>query len=303
MVYDNREDILQITPLWTGQRFENGRPKVSDDVLRRIRNITLEEAWGPLWDMGYKSQFEGDFRMTHENAKLVGRAVTAIMVPARPDLNDTLLRYGQDQENRKGFFNQWVIDQLAEDDVVVVDLFDKLFEGTYIGGNLSTAIKTRTKRGGAVIWGGIRDMEQIVKIQGIQIYYRGNDPTGIANVTMTGYNLPARIGRATCLPGDVVLGTQSGVMFIPSHLAEMVVVHAEKSHVKDQFGFERLAEKVYSTAQIDMRWSLDMFEDFMGWLLLSPKAQAYSHLDWTEDREALKRWWAEHPNGETQINL
>lgn len=303
MKYDNREDIIQITPLWKGERFEDGRPKVPDDILRRMRNITLEEAWGPLWNKGYKFQFEGDLKRTHDKAKLVGRAVTSVMVPARPDLNDALLEYGHREEGRHGFFNQWVIDSLVEDDVVVVDLFGKVFEGTYVGGNLSTAIAARTKRGGAVIWGGIRDNEQIVEIPNIQVYYRGIDPTAITNVTMTGFNVPARIGKAICLPGDVVLGTVSGVIFIPAHLAEAVVVNAEKSHIKDVFGFKRLSEKIYTTAQIDSPWSMEMFEDLMQWLKTAEEARAYAHLDWAEDREELEKWHAEHPGDTGAVTL
>ena len=303
MKFDNREDILQITPLWKGERFEDGRPKVPDDILRRMRNITLEEAWGPLWREGYKFQFEGDLKRTHEKVKLVGRAVTSVMVPMRPDLHNALLEYGQKEEGRNGFFNQWVVDSLTEDDVVVVDLFDKVYEGTYVGGNLSTAIVARTKRGGAIIWGGIRDNEQIVEIPNIQVYYRGVDPTAIANVTMTGFNVPARIGNAICLPGDVVLGTISGVIFIPAHLAETVVVEAEKSHIKDVFGFQRLEERIYTTAQIDSRWSIEMFEDFMQWLKTDEKAKEYTHLDWSPDRKELEQWHAEHPDGGTEVTL
>ena len=139
MKFNCKEDIIQITPLWKGERMEDGRPKVSSDVLRRLRKITLEEAWGPLWQKGYKYQFEGEFRTTHPGATLVGRAVTGVYVPMRPDLNDYLLKYGHEEEGRKGYFNQWVIDSLVEDDVVVVDMFDKIFQGTYVGGNLSTA--------------------------------------------------------------------------------------------------------------------------------------------------------------------
>ena len=303
MKFDNREDILQITPLWKGERFEDGRPKVPDDILRRMRNITLEEAWGPLWREGYKFQFEGDLKRTHEKVKLVGRAVTSVMVPMRPDLHNALLEYGQKEEGRNGFFNQWVVDSLTEDDVVVVDLFDKVYEGTYVGGNLSTAIAARTKRGGAIIWGGIWDNEQIVEIPNIQVYYRGVDPTAIANVTMTGFNVPARIGNAICLPGDVVLGTISGVIFIPAHLAETVVVEAEKSHIKDVFGFQRLEERIYTTAQIDSRWSIEMFEDFMQWLKTDEKAKEYTHLDWSPDRKELEQWHAEHPDGGTEVTL
>ncbi len=283
MKFDCREDIIQLTPLWKGERFENGRPKVSDDILRRMRNITLEEAWGPLWSKGYRNQFQGDFRIVHPGKKLVGRAVTTVMVPLRPDLHDTLLKYGHECEGRKGFFNQWVVDQLGEDDVVIVDLFDKIFQGTYVGGNLSTAIATRTKRGGAVVWGGVRDLEQILEIQGSNTFYRGNDPTGIAEVTMTGMNVPCRIGNAICLPGDVVLGTQSGVIFIPPHLAEEVVVNAEKSHIRDVWGFIRLDEKIYSTAQIDTPWTVPMWEDFIHWFETDPQAAEYRHLEWVEE--------------------
>jgi len=35
-----------------------------------------------------------------------------------------------------------IIQTLVEDDVLVVDFFDKVRDGTFVGGNLSTAIKT-----------------------------------------------------------------------------------------------------------------------------------------------------------------
>ncbi|WP_054024734.1 RraA family protein [Bacillus sp. FJAT-28004] len=280
MKFDNPEDMIQITPLWEGERFPNGRPKVSEDVLRRMRKITLEEAWGPLWNRGYAYQFEGDFKIVHPNKIMVGRAVTAVMVPKRPDLHETLLSYGHEQEDRKGFFNQWVIDSLVEDDVAVVDMFDKVHLGTYVGGNLSTAISTRTKRGGAVIWGGIRDNQQIVEIENINVFYRGSDPTAIADVTMVGMNVPTRIGKAICMPGDVVLGTPSGVIFIPPHLAELTVVQAEKSQVRDVFGFVRLRESIYSTAQIDAAWDVGLWTDFLNWFENDAAAAEYRHLNW-----------------------
>ncbi|QHT59607.1 RraA family protein [Paenibacillus lycopersici] len=285
MKFDNPEDIVQLTAQWEGERFPNGRPKVADDVLRRMRKITLEEAWGPLWNRGYAFQFEGDFKIVHPEKIMVGRAVTAVLVPKRPDLHETLLKYGHEQEGRKGFFNQWVIDSLVEDDVAVVDMFDKVHLGTYVGGNLSTAISTRTKRGGAVIWGGIRDNQQVAEIDNINVYYRGSDPTAIADVTMVGMNVPARIGRAICLPGDVVLGTPSGVIFIPPQLAEITVVQAEKAQVRDIFGFVRLKEGVYSTAQIDAAWNSALMQDFVDWFNADSAAENYRHLTWERELE------------------
>ncbi|MCI3918685.1 RraA family protein [Paenibacillus sp. TRM 82003] len=301
MKFDNAEDIVQLTPLWEGERFENGRPKVSDDILRRMRKITLEEAWGPLWNRGYTNQFEGDFKIIHPNQVMVGRAVTAVMVPKRPDLHETLLTYGHEQEGRNGFFNQWVIDSIGEDDVVVVDMFDKIYQGTYVGGNLSTAISTRTKRGGAVIWGGIRDVQQVVEIDNINVYYRGSDPTAIGDCTMIGMNTPARIGRAVCLPGDIVLGTPTGVIFIPPHLAELTVVQAEKSQVRDVFGFIRLKEGVYTTAQIDASWNVPLWEDFIGWFESSPEAAEYRHLSWESELAEARRTAKDGPSSDVRL--
>lgn len=288
MFFNDPETIIRLTPEWKGERLPDGRPKVSEDVLRRMRKITFEEAWGPLWNLGYRNNWETNFRMSHGSDVLVGRAVTAVMVPFRPDLDKALKDIGINEEGHKGFFNQWVIDNLVEDDVVVVDLYDKIFEGTYVGGNLSTAIKTRTKRGGAVIWGGVRDLQQIVKIDGLQIYYRGVAPTGIGNCSMTGYNTPCRIGQAICMPGDVVLGTLSGVIFIPAQHAEMVVENAEKSHVRDIFGFDRLQSKTYTTAQIDTQWTVAMYEDFINWFNTDPRAEEYRHLTWEKELEEAR---------------
>lgn len=301
MKFDYSEDIVQLTPLWEGERFANGRPKVPADVLRRMRKITLEEAWGPLWNRGYRFQFEGDLKIVHPNRVMVGRAVTAVLVPMRPDLHDTLLRYGHEEEGRRGFFNQWVVDALEEDDVVVVDLFDKVHMGTYVGGNLSTAIAARTKRGGAVIWGGIRDNQQVAEIDEINIYYRGSDPTAIADVTMVGMNVPTRIGRAVCLPGDVVLGTPAGVIFIPPHLAELTVVQAEKSQARDVFGFVRLKEGRYSTAQIDASWGVPLWEDFLGWFERDEAAADYRHLTWESELEEARRRAEDGPASDVRL--
>jgi len=288
MTFSCKEEIAFLTPLWKGERMPDGRPMVPAGVLARLRRLTLEEAWGLIYRQGYKYQFQGDFMRTNPDpgCRLVGRAVTATLMPTRPDLYDLLMHQGTQVEGRRGTFNQWVIDSLVEDDVVVVDFFDKIRDGTFVGGNLSTAVKSRTQRGGAVLWGGIRDMEQIVKIEGLQIMFRGEDPTGIAEYVMTGLNTPCRIGGAVCLPGDVVYASQSGVLFIPAHLAEEVAINAEKSHIRDVFGFICLKTGRYSTAQIDRPWTSAIFNDFMDWFAGAPEAEPYAHLNWDEDRLA-----------------
>jgi regulator of RNase E activity RraA len=288
MKFDNPEDIIQLTPLWKGERDPNGRPRVPDSILHRLSAITTEEAWGTLWEHDYKYQFEANFKSIHPDKIMVGRAVTGVMVPKRPDLDTYLLEYGQKVEGRHGFFNSWVIELLQEDDILVIDLFDKIFEGTYVGGNLSTAVSARTKRGGSVIWGGIRDLQQVMAITNIQTYYRGYDPTGIRDVTLTGINVPCRIGNAICMPGDVVLGTPAGVLFVPPHLAEECCVKAEKTNLRDRFGLGRVREGVYSTAQIDTAWTDAIWADFSNWRKDHTPPE-YAHLDWTGEEEEMRK--------------
>ena len=286
MKFGDRDNIIQMTPLWKGERFDDGRPRVPDDILTRIERVNTEEAWAVLWTKEYRYQFQADWKVVHPEKILVGRAVTAVFVPTRPDLHDCLMQYGHEQEGRIGMMNSWPIETLVNDDVLVVDLFDKVFEGTFSGGNLSTAIATRTGRG-QVIWGGIRDLQQIMGIENLQTFYRGNDPTGIRDVTLVGMNAPCRIGQATCMPGDVVLGTPSGILFIPPHLVEECVVNAERTSLREMFGLQRLRERVYTSAQMDTKWTDPIEADFADWRKANTPDE-YAHLVWDEETETEK---------------
>ena len=296
MIFNNKEDIIQLTAEWKGERLPDGRPMVPQRVLRALKNMTLEEVWKPIFLKGYESQFEGRLQTLHDNGmKLVGRAVTCEFAPTRPDLEKVAREIGEKQ-GFKGNFNQWVIDNLYEDDVVVADMYDKIYKGTFVGGNLTKAIETRTKNGGAVIWGGVRDVEQMKERKNTQVYYRGIDPTPIREFVMTGYNTPTRIGKAICMPGDVVFGSNEGVLFVPAHLAEKTVDNAEKSHLKDDFGFERLKQGVYSATEIDANWSEEMWQDFLNWFKTSEIAANFQYLTWDEDIERSRKM-REDPEG------
>ena len=279
---NNREDIIALTTLWKGERFEDGRPKVPQKYLDEMRKMTLEELWKPIFLKGYITQFEGDLKTLHDDGrKLIGRAVTCSFVPTRPDLHDVMFGVGA-AEGRKGNYNQWVVDSLVEGDVVVADMYDKIFKGTFLGGNLTTAIRTRTKTGGGVIWGGIRDVEQMKQVPDVQVYYRGIDPTPIREFVMKDFNNITRIGKATVLPGDIVYGAGGGVLFIPSHLVQEVVEGAAKTHVKDDFGFEMIKAGKFTTAQIDRAtWTEEMLDMLVEWIKTDPRGEKYRDLDWS----------------------
>ncbi len=287
--FNNREDIIALTPLWKGKRLPDGRPWVDDKYIKKMHKMTLEELWKPIFVKGYESQFEGDLRTLHDDGrKLIGRAVTCSFVPSRPDLHDVMFGVGA-AEGRKGNYNQWVIDELIDGDVVVADMYDKIYKGTFVGGNLTTAIKAKTKTGGAVIWGGVRDVEQMKQVEDVQVYYRGIDPTPIRDFIMKDYNGVTRIGKATVLPGDIVFGGGGGVLFIPSHLVAEVVDGAAKTHVKDDFGFEMIAQNKFTTAQIDRAtWTEEMLDMLVEWIKTDPRGKKYRDLDWSPEYDAAR---------------
>lgn len=299
MLFTSREDMLAITPQWKGERFPDGRPRVPDKVLDALYGMTLEELWKPIFVKGYENQFIAMKALHPEfhedgtvNRKLVGRAVTAMYAPARPDYFEASAEIAR-ALGKTGTPNQWVIDSLTDRDVAVVDMYNKVYKGTFIGGNLTTAIKTRTGTGGAVIWGGIRDVEQMQKVPDVQVYYQGIDPTPIRDFVMTGYNVPVRLGdgreAAICLPGDVVYGCSGGVLFIPPQLATEVVENGAKTQVKDMFGFEMISQNRFTTAQIDRNtWTEEMLDLLMDFIRSDPRGEPYRDIDWSVEYDLAR---------------
>ena len=293
MHFNDRDSIIALTPLWKGERLPDGRPKVADKHLDALYHMTLEEVWKPIFVLGYENQFVGGgvnplIPLHDDGRKLVGRAVTCNFCPKRPDLHELMFARGA-EDGRHGNYNQWVIDNLMERDVVVADMFDKIYKGTFVGGNLTTAIRKRTRTGGAVIWGGVRDVEQMKAVPDVQVYFRGIDPTPIRDFVMTGYNTVTSFGGAVCLPGDVVFGAGGGVLFIPAHLVADVVEGAAKTHVKDDFGFEMIGAGKFTTAQIDKNtWTVEMLDMLTEWIRTDPRGEAYRDLDWSKEYDLAR---------------
>jgi 4-hydroxy-4-methyl-2-oxoglutarate aldolase len=252
------------TSTWQGPRSSDGRPKVSDDILRRMKNVSIEEAWAIIRNDGYRNQFEGNWQILHQDVPVVGRALTAQYMPARPDMKKLIDEQGK-AEGRIGASNSWPIDMLQKGDVYVADGFGKIIDGTLIGDNLGNSIYAKSGTG-VVFDGAVRDIEGLGEIEGFNAFVRGWDPSFIQEMMLTGINVPIRIGRAICLPGDVVLAKREGVLFIPAHLAEKVVKNAEGIMLRDRFGHQRLREGKYTPGQIDGRWSDEIRKDFLQWL-------------------------------------
>jgi len=260
------EYIKALTSEWKGERFADGRPRVSDAILQRLKNISIEEAWGVLRNRGYHNQFESDWVIINPDSAMTGRVITAQYMPLRPDLNSLIREQGK-KENRaqQGGTNSWPIDILTEGDIYVADGYGKIVDGTLIGDNLGNSIYAKSHRG-VIFYGSVRDQEGLSEIEGFNGWIKGSDPSYITQMMLTSINAPVRIGRATVLPGDVVLAKKYGVIFIPAHLVEDLVITSEITALRDEFGHQRLREKKYLPGQIDSRWSEEIRIDFINWL-------------------------------------
>ena len=254
-------DIIEYTSLWKGERFLDGRPKVPDEILERMKEVSIEEAWGVLTSHGYRHQFETGWDNMHPDRVIVGRAVTATFMPQRPDVQNETEKRGKEQ-GRVGGQNSWVIDTLVENDLIVVDMFKTR---NFVGDNLANWIATTTGTG-MVIHGGNRDIDGIYEIPDFNSYVRFYNPDGMVDVTLMGINIPTRIGQVTVMPGDVVLGGREGVIFIPAHLAQEVVESSELVRIKDEFRQICFREKKYPLEQIYGKWTEEIEKGYMEWV-------------------------------------
>src|SRR5690606_30747128 len=119
---------------------------VPDEVLTRLKITSAEEAWGVLRGEGYNYQFEGNWHLVNPSGeRMVGRVVTAQFMPVRPDMNEMINSKAAGEGRVSKGQNSWVIDTLQPGDVLVVDMFGKIKDGTFAGDNLATAIFTKSK--------------------------------------------------------------------------------------------------------------------------------------------------------------
>jgi len=244
----SKDQMMRLTASNPYERFEDGRPKVPDSVLKRFEDLSAEEVWAVLPGKGYPNQYEGNWQILHPGKKLIGRVVTAQFMPMRPDVGDVIAADGK-AKNLHGGQNQWVIDRLQPGDVLVVDLFGKIENGTIVGDNLFYYVMKTTGGAGIVIDGAVRDLEGISPMP-MPAYFRGVHPTPIGNVMLTGFNIPVRIGNVTVMPGDIAFGDREGLYFVPPALAEAVLTRADETHIHDEWTKKKFDEGKYKSSDI-----------------------------------------------------
>ena len=264
----SKEELTYLTSEWKGERFADGRPKIAENLLERAKKVGIDDAWTVLKNLGYTSQFEYGWK-TVNDIPVTGRAVTALFMPTRPDIEKNIKDRGIKQ-GRIGNTNAWPIDVLTKGDIYVADGFGKIDGGTFMGSTLATSIFTKSGNG-VVFDGAARDVQGLAEIKGFNAFVRDFHPSFLENMLLMGLNTPVRIGKVMVLPGDLVIGGRIGVLFVPAHLAEQVVATAEFVTLKDKFGFEVIRAGRFTTGQIDSQWPDAIKVDFLKWLDQHPE--------------------------------
>jgi 4-hydroxy-4-methyl-2-oxoglutarate aldolase len=284
-VKTTKEQILFYTAEWKGERFADGRPRVSDSLMTRALDVSIEDVWDYLQAQGYHCQFDGGWKALHIEKPFAGRALTAQYMPLRPDMARAISAEGK-SERRQGDNNSWPIEQLQPGDVYVADGFGKVVEGTLIGSNLGSGIAAHT-HAGFVFDAGIRDQEENRAIPSLNGFYRGYDPSAWADMTLTAIDAPVRIGRAIVLPGDLVLAKTDGVIFIPAILAEAAISSAEFTNLEDAFNFE-LNRSRKNDGEFEGGWTPAKYDALAKWVDAHPEKLKMSRAEFKSLLERKK---------------
>ena len=283
-----KDELIFLTSAWKGERFPDGRPKIADDLLERAKKVGIADAWTVLKNEGYTNQYEGNWKTVNDEVPVVGRAVTAMFMPSRPDVEKNIRERGTTKQGRKGATNSWPIDVLTKGDVYVADGFGKIGGGTLMGATLANSIFTKSGNG-VVFNAAARDLEEIQTIKGFNAFVRDWHPSFLEESVLMGLNTPIRIGMTMVLPGDLVMAKREGVLFIPAHLADQVISTAEFVTRKDKFGFEMVRTGKYTAGQIDSQWNDQLKNDFLKWLGSHPEMGTMTKAEL--DKVMSKRTW------------
>lgn len=276
-----KDEMLQYTALWKGERFPDGRPKVSDDLINRMRYVSVTEAWQILngatdsegqgaggfggFRATYSNQYTGGFKMMREEIVICGRASTIHFLPFRPDLNNLIQEQGNKDGRSRGQYT-WGIDQLQKGDVYVANVCEAVLDASHVGDNLGTTIWTKTGNG-AVIRGTLRDLYGNLAVdEKWNVMVRDFRPQANSSNLVIGVNSPIQVGYVTVMPGDVVLGSREGVVFIPPHMAQRVIETSERTRMQDAFAHAGVKEGRFTAQQADGAYTPEMNAEFNKWL-------------------------------------
>jgi 4-hydroxy-4-methyl-2-oxoglutarate aldolase len=245
------------------------RARLTEAQIARLATLPIEAVWGAVQGKQYRHSFVGDFKLTQPGTKMVGRALTMRYLPVRPDLLEAVQQLGKEGD----WFYQYNI-RAGEDtrpgDVLVVELGGMVDRATFMGDVTGLGIKSRGAAG-VVIDGGLRDLSEFLPWKDFPVYYTGAHASAMADQVGVEWNAPVRIKNVTVLPGDVVIGDESGVLFFPAHLADDVIKAAEDTVYIETFKREMIQGTKYRARDIYPTLSPELEKVFEEWKKTHPR--------------------------------
>jgi regulator of RNase E activity RraA len=245
------------------------RTPVTDEQLKKLKELPIEAVWGALQGKRYTQCFVTSFQMTQPDVKMVGRALTMRYLPVRPDILEavqTLAKEG-DWDYQ---YNVRAGEDTRPGDVLVVELGGAIDRATFMGDVTGLGIKYQGAAG-VVIDGGLRDLNEFLPMKDFPVYYRGAHASAMADQVGVEWNVPVRIGSVSVLPGDVVIGDSSGVLFFPPQFAEEAIRAAEDTVYVETFKREMMRSKKYRARDIYPRLSPQLEKEFEEWKKKHPR--------------------------------
>jgi len=245
------------------------RTRVTDEQLQKLKAVPIEAVWGAVQRQKYLFCFVNGMQMTQPQTKLVGRALTMRYLPVRPDVQEAVETLAKGGDWDVGF-NMRASDDIKPGDVLVVELAGAVDRATFMGDVTGLAIKT-AGAAGVVIDGGLRDLNEFLPMKDFPVYYRGAHASAMADQVGVEWNVPVRIANVTVLPGDVVIGDNSGLLFFPPQLADDAIKGAEETVYTETFKREMIKTGKYRTSEIYPRLSPAMEKLFEEWKKTHPR--------------------------------
>lgn len=203
---------------------EHGKITI-DELIQRYSEVYTGAISDSLDQMGYKNQvLPKEFKGLTPDARFVGTALTVrgeatheeeaneIFVPLLKMLGD-VQKYN-------------VVVTQANDDTC-----------SHLGELSATTIKARGGVG-AVIYGGVRDVDYIHKL-GLPVFHLYTTPADVVGRwRLKEYNVPIRIKNVDIRPMDIIVADKDGVLVVPQEIAHDVLLRAEslvstENHVRN----------------------------------------------------------------------
>lgn len=245
------------------------RTRLTDAQIARLKTLPLEAVWAAVQAKQYRHCFVNGFSLTQPGVRLVGRALTMRYLPVRPDVQEaveTLAREG-DWDHR---YNIRAGEDTRPGDVLVVELGGMVDRATFMGDVTGLGIKSRGAAG-VVIDGGLRDLSEFLPMKDFPVYYTGAHASAMADQVGVAWNAPVRIKTVTVLPGDAVVGDESGVLFFPPQLADDVIRGAEDIVYVEDFKREMIRDPKQRARDIYPDLSPEMQRLFEEWKKTHPR--------------------------------